>query len=75
MSLKPWSIKEVGEKVTLDGYFGLGQVVDGIQYEYLLEDFRNKEVTIKEVLSCPDIDTAWYKIEEMPFTISHGMIL
>ncbi len=74
MSLKPWNIKRAGEKVTLDSFFSLGEYVDGVRYEYLTEDFRNKEVTIKEILPCSDIDTAWYKIEEMPFAISHGMI-
>ena len=65
-----------GDKVTLGTFFGLGEVVHGVQYEYLLEDFRGKEVTIKECRKPEtELNTYLYKIEEMPFTISHQMIL
>ena len=66
---------QVGDVVVLGEWFGLGEVVHGIRYEYLLEDYRGKEVTIKKCHK-PNTEgnTYWYKIEEMAFTISHQMI-
>ena len=64
-----------GDKVILGSWFGLGERVHGICYEYLLEDFRGKVVTIKNVYRPnSNKNTYWYKIEEMAFTISHQMI-
>jgi hypothetical protein len=62
-----------GDMVRLRDDLQLGGVVGGVQYEYLTENFAGEVVTIKEARKVED--SYWYKIQEMPFTISHEMIL